>query len=117
MIKINQFVGSRIRSLRMAQGLTQAELGELVELPQPYVGGIERGERNISLETLQKIINALKVSPEELFRNYGDSDLSHEFIEIMDRIQSKLCNRDIKEVRAIEKIIDTLIETMDSFKE
>ncbi|MEQ7049910.1 helix-turn-helix transcriptional regulator [Paenibacillaceae sp. P-4] len=116
MIKINQFVGSRIRSLRMAQGLTQEQLGELVDLPQPYVGGIERGERNITLETLQKIINALKVSPEELFLNYQDNGSSNEFIEIMNRLQSQLIARDIKEVKAVEKLVSVWLDTMDSLK-
>ncbi|SYX84033.1 helix-turn-helix domain-containing protein [Paenibacillus alvei] len=37
-------------------------LGELVELPQSYVGGIESGERNISLEIFQKILKGNQFS-------------------------------------------------------
>lgn len=117
MEKINQFVGERIRSLRKSKGLTQAQLGEKVDLPQPYVGGIERGERNISLDTLQKIMSALRVTPEELFRQYQSADSSlKEYLEIMDRIHDELSKRNVQEVKIIEKLISEVLATFDSLK-
>ncbi|MET1168220.1 helix-turn-helix transcriptional regulator, partial [Bacillus velezensis] len=52
-------VGNRIRELRKAKGWTQEQLAEAAGLHYSYIGGVERGDRNISLETLEKIINGL----------------------------------------------------------
>ncbi|CAH1208197.1 hypothetical protein PAECIP111891_03174 [Paenibacillus allorhizoplanae] len=61
-------IGKQIKALRTAKKLTQTQLGEMAELPYTYIGGIERGERNLSIDTLEKIILALDVSPIEVFR-------------------------------------------------
>lgn len=118
MISINTYVGERIRSFRKARGLTQADLGELVELPQPYVGGIERGERNISLDTLQKLILALHISPSELFKEFNDlsNDSVLELVEIKDRINVVLSERSLSEVRVVEEFINDIFKTLDNLK-
>ncbi|AZK47508.1 helix-turn-helix domain-containing protein [Paenibacillus lentus] len=118
MISINEYVGERIRSFRKARGLTQADLGELVELPQPYVGGIERGERNISLETLQKLMLALHITPSELFKEYNNlsDETLFEYVEIKDRINIALSKRKLSEVRIIEGFINDILETIDNLK-
>lgn len=114
MMKINAFVGERIKSLRKSKGLTQANLGEQVDLPQPYIGGIEKGERNISLDTLQKLIEALDITPEELFRHY-ERDLSNiELVIILDRINEILSQRNIEEVRIVESFIYDVLKTIDN---
>jgi transcriptional regulator with XRE-family HTH domain len=60
-------LGSRIRSLRERMKLSQEELGHLSGLHRTYIGAIERGERNPSVLSLQKIAKALKVAVKELF--------------------------------------------------
>lgn len=49
--------------------MTQEALAEKAELHYSYIGGVERGERNISLETLEKIIKALEISPLNCFNS------------------------------------------------
>lgn len=61
-------VGSRVRELRIAAGLSQEELADRAGLHRTYVGGIERGERNIGVLNLFGLARALKVSPSELLR-------------------------------------------------
>ena len=51
--------GSRVRDLRMAQGISQEVLAQKSGLHRTYIGGIERGERNISLVNIEKIAKAL----------------------------------------------------------
>lgn len=63
---IKQF-GNTIRSLRKEKGLTQENLGELADLHYSYIGGIERGERNISLSNIYKVCQALDLSISEVF--------------------------------------------------
>lgn len=60
--------GERIRELRHKQNFSQEKLAEITNLHRTYIGGIERGERNPSLENIYKIANALNISLSELFR-------------------------------------------------
>lgn len=59
--------GASIRGARKRLDISQEELGFRTELDRTYISGIERGERNPSLENIGKIAKALKVSLKELF--------------------------------------------------
>ena len=65
--------GQRVRATRHAQKISQEELADLCELDRSYIGGVERGERNVSLLNIVKIAQALKISPKDLFTGVGDS--------------------------------------------
>ena len=62
--------GSRIRSLRDDRGLSQEELAERAGLHRNYVGGVERGERNIALENIVKLAKALSIPTRDLFTDF-----------------------------------------------
>ena len=53
-------LGENIRSLREQQGLSQEDLAEKADLDRTYIGGVERGERNLTILSLLKIAGALK---------------------------------------------------------
>jgi len=61
-------VGENIRRLRKQAGWSQEELAEAAELHRTYIGAIERGERNVSLENIVGIAHALGVLPSELLK-------------------------------------------------
>jgi transcriptional regulator with XRE-family HTH domain len=63
---INQRVGSNIRRIRDAQGLSQEGLAKKAGLHRAYIGQIERGEKNIGLVNLEKIARSLGISIGEL---------------------------------------------------
>ena len=64
---IKEAFGRRVRELRKEKGLSQEALALVCELDRTYIGGIERGERNVSLINIQKIAVALGVSIREMF--------------------------------------------------
>lgn len=58
--------GKRIRELRTKAGLSQEELGFQARLHRTYIGSIERGEQNISIDNIHRLARALKLSPKDL---------------------------------------------------
>ncbi|MBR4605700.1 MAG: helix-turn-helix transcriptional regulator [Lachnospiraceae bacterium] len=60
-------IGENIRSLRSAKNFSQESFADAVGLHRTYMGGVERGERNLSTLNLLKIIRKLDVLPEEIF--------------------------------------------------
>lgn len=64
-----KMIGERIRNFRKRKGLSQEELGYLANLHASYIGQLERGEKNATLESIGKISKALEVSLEELFHS------------------------------------------------
>ena len=61
-------VGLVIREARRKKGISQESLAFEADLDRSYVGGVERGERNITVVNLKKIADALKVSLSELLK-------------------------------------------------
>ncbi|MDZ7698722.1 MAG: helix-turn-helix transcriptional regulator [Deltaproteobacteria bacterium] len=60
--------GERVRSLRSLRGWSQERLALEADLDRSYVGGVERGERNVSLLNIAKIADAMEISVSELMR-------------------------------------------------
>lgn len=60
---LNRAVGQCLRRHRESAGWSQEELADRCGLHRTYVGAIERGERNITLKTLQAVASALVISP------------------------------------------------------
>ncbi|EST55370.1 XRE family transcriptional regulator [Brevibacillus panacihumi W25] len=73
--QLAKMLGERIRSLRLEQGLSQEQLGERSGLHTNYIGQIERGEKNLTLETLLKIARSLGTSLEQLLHSVDPLDV------------------------------------------
>lgn len=61
-MEICEKFGNKVRDLRTARGMSQEALAQKSGLHRTYIGGIERGERNISLINIEKIAKALDLS-------------------------------------------------------
>ena len=70
-LDINQRFGKAIRRRRRELDLSQEQLAERAELHRTYISSIERGQRNPSLENIEKLAKALEISISALFANYG----------------------------------------------
>ena len=64
---LREDLGNRIRELRLAKGLSQPALASRIDMDFKYLGGVERGERNVTVDNLERILKALDVSPSELW--------------------------------------------------
>ncbi len=64
--RMTRILGDNIRTFRKLKGLSQEDLAGMCNLHRTYVGSVERGERNVTLSTLEAIAEALGVSVEKL---------------------------------------------------
>ncbi|WP_176706376.1 helix-turn-helix domain-containing protein [Paenibacillus hemerocallicola] len=110
-----KLVGSNIRELRKAKGFTQAELGEKMQISQSYIGEIERGQVNVSLETLEKVTLALELSLFDLF-NFKDIDIDENQYEketLIEVHKQLLSERNLNEIKMFHQIIKNIIKMVD----
>jgi transcriptional regulator with XRE-family HTH domain len=61
-------LGAKIRQLRQSAGISQEELADLAGLHRTYIGSVERGERNVSLQNIVLIARSLKTTPSALLK-------------------------------------------------
>ncbi|MBY9077987.1 helix-turn-helix transcriptional regulator [Paenibacillus sp. HN-1] len=106
MTKLRNSVGDRIRDIRKAKGLTQQQLAELSNLDDAYIGSVERGERNFSIDSLEKIVDALKVHPSELFQSYDKTNkLETAQREAIDEYAVAVSRLGVEEIERMKRIV------------
>lgn len=107
MSQITKIIGERIRIYRTQKKLSQDALGELSGLHGKYIGQLERGEKNATLETIEKICKALNLTFETLFENIitiGGQDNSAK------ECYSLILTLPKNEQKAILELIEKMIE-------
>lgn len=82
--------GQRVRQQRIALQMTQEKLAERAGISLSFLGHIERGTRKASLDTVIRLCNALKVSPNLLLQDSLDSDLLGDRNQSLSEDQRKL---------------------------
>lgn len=65
--KVRKAFGDRVRALRQSKGYSQETFADAVGLHRTYIGAIERGEQNVSIDNITLISKTLKVSISKLF--------------------------------------------------
>lgn len=110
-------VGNKIRSIRIEQGLTLEEFADKTDLNLSYLGKIERGEKNVTLLTLEKIINTLNIAPTSLF-DFSDLDNNdnHHLNQLLQKHEQLLQTRKSEEIETIHKITLDILSLIDTNK-
>ena len=99
-------VGKRIRSLRKLNDLSQEQLGERANISAKYVGEVERGKANFTIDILEKISTALNVNLPDLF------DFHHELRrgEIKNEINSMIKDASDQDLQTIFRIFKSILK-------
>lgn len=64
--ELQKVVGTNLRLYRQAKGLSQEDFAEALGVHRTYMGSVERGERNLSLRSVERLADAIDVEPLEL---------------------------------------------------
>ena len=108
MSDIAKIIGQRIRNYRTQKGLSQEKLAELAGCHPTYIGQLERGEKNATLESVEKIASAMDISLSELFDKLGKSGGRHIAAKCYDLVASKN--------EAEQKQLYKMLQEMDKYK-
>lgn len=64
--ELQRVLGRNLRTYREARGLSQEDFALVLGVHRTYMGGVERGERNLTLKSVERIAATLKIDPLEL---------------------------------------------------
>jgi len=103
MSEIAKLVGQRIRNHRLQLSLSQEKVAELSGCHPTYIGQVERGEKNATLESIAKISSALDVPLSELFDKIDGKD--NPSTDIASKCYELLLSKSISEQEQIYRII------------
>ncbi len=103
-----KIIGQRIRNYRTAQGLSQEKLAEIAGCHPTYIGQIERGEKNATIESFEKISAALRISLSQLFEKLSG--------ENSDNIPLKCYEFVAAKTKAEQEHLYKLLLEMDNYK-
>ncbi len=67
-------VGCNLRAYRRTRGLSQEAFAEVLGVHRTYMGGLERGERNLTLKSLERIAARIGMAPTDLLRTADNAD-------------------------------------------
>jgi len=106
-LPIEQWVARRVRSLREAQGLTQAELARLADTSRSQVAALERGDRSPTISTLALFASGLGISLSELLAEGGTVSVNPPQ-DAAGRIARTLRQRGTTYTEAVDRVIASL---------
>ncbi len=103
-------MGKRIRELRISGGFTQEKLGEKAGLNYKFIGELERGQVNVSLDSLAKIAEALMVKVGDLFS--GERVLVRKIFIREKNPLSRLSSQNIQVIKKALKLLNSIFSKM-----
>jgi len=110
-----KLVGSNIKEIRKLKKLTQEELAEKCGLQTSYLAGVERGDRNITIQTLEKITEGLEEAPSNMFK-FDTLNFDNKYFEKKELImilQNLLEDRSEAQVRLVLNIANEIFNTYE----
>ncbi len=115
MNELRKAFGDRIRNLRKSRGFSQESFAEKADLHPTYIGGVERGERNLSLNSIEKIANALEISLSELFNFHTTEKPTTEDELLTGEILGLVRDLEPKSKRLVTKVLKSLVKELKNY--
>ena len=109
MAELAKTIGRRLRYYRLLLGLSQEQVAEIAQCHPTYIGQVERGEKNATIESLDKIASAVSVPLSQLFYNTDE--------ESKDDIPMKCYDLLITKSKAEQDHIFNIIMELDKYKD
>lgn len=114
MENLRKLFGQRLRSIRLAKGLTQEELAEKAGLHATYIGIIERGKQGASLDTIEKLAQALGVKEEKFFSFISRKYPIKEKEGLIINLENTLRRQKIEDIKKISQICKIFLSGKES---
>lgn len=105
----NFSLGDRLREVRQHNGLSQEQTANIAEITPAYLGQIERGQKNVSINKLTKICAALNISLADFFSN-ATSQPYNGVDDISNQILNQLNGKSESEKQAVLRLIKLVFE-------
>jgi len=102
-------LGQRIRGERLKLGLTQAKLAEDADISEAYMGQIERGERNLALDTLIRLANRLGVSVDYLLKDSIDDSNDN----ILNQFRQLITDKSMEHKQLVIDVVKTIFSHLE----
>lgn len=114
MSDLNKVVGENIKYIRKLKGLTQKELADKCEFQTSYLAGVEIGSRNITIQTLERIVTGLGILPGDLFKTHFLEKHEEQTKQtLLSNLENRLGNCNEKELKLITKIVADIQEAFN----
>lgn len=85
---LSELISTKLRYYRKKQHLTLEQLSEKSGLDDTYIGRIERNEINITIQTLEKLLDGLNLDTEEFFGSLESTEMDLEITKLIDEVMS-----------------------------
>lgn len=109
-IKLRHIIGERIKNTRKQNGLTQEQLAEKASMHPTYIGKLERGDKSATLDSLEKVVNALGLTYVELFKDIQPSSDEENKNHILYEIINRLNMKSIDDQKAALELFDFMFQ-------
>ena len=106
----NQILGENIKREREKAGYTQERFSEIIDMTPNNLSAVERGVAGVSLKTLRRICEALKVSADDLLFGLGYKSDGEALIRKLERL-------DARQMRIVQEVLSALLEAFALKKE
>lgn len=109
-MKLTKNLGNVIRTKRKKMGLTQEELADKIGVHYTFIGQVERGEVNLSLKTLEKVVNVLHLEPNYVFKVSEDIEPYNEQEIEIQKITKDLKKFSTEEIKIVKRLVADLLK-------
>ncbi len=116
MSDVKKQFGARLRSLRIKKDLTLEDLADLSGLHSTYIGSVERGERNISLEAIERLTKGLQLEIFELFLLNSESVLENNVEDFLKEVKTQTASLNKRERKFVLSLIKAVIPGLRDLK-